>query len=151
MSGINFRDLLAKPADNIKKPKPLPTGTYRGIIKQKSFDVSKNKGTPFVRLLLQPSMAESDVSPEDLMEADGTTPINITAKTLRFDMYLSEDAQYRVLDLARGLSIPTEGRSLGEIIDDLPNHNVLISVTQQMANDGSGEVYNNVQKLAALD
>lgn len=148
---INFRDLLSKPADHIKKPKPLPVGTYRGVIKSKTFDTSKAKGTPYVRLLLQPLMAEADVSPEDLLEADGATPIAIATKTLRYDMYLSDDAQYRVVELARGLGLQTEGRSLGEIIEDLPNNNVLISVVQQMANDGSGEVYNNVNKLAPAD
>lgn len=141
---VNFRDLLSKPTDNIKKPKALPIGTYRGVIVSKAYDVSKQKQTPFVRLILQPSMAESDVAQEDL---EG---INISSKQLRADFYLTDDASYRVLDLAKGLGIPTEGRSLGEVIEDLPNHNVLIAVTQQLSQDGS-EVYNNVNKLTALD
>lgn len=151
MSGINFRDLLAKPADKIKKPRPLPAGTYRGVIKSKAFDVSRNKGTPFVRLTLQPSMAEADILPEDLLESDGITPINISAKTLRIDFYLTDDAQYRVIDLANSLAIPTEGRSLGEIIEDLPNNNVLMSVVQTPSQVNPEEIFNNVQKIIAAD
>lgn len=151
MSGINFRDLLAKPADKIKRPMPLPAGTYRGVIKAKSFDVSRNKGTPFVRLTLQPTMAEADIAPEDLLEADGVTPINIAAKTLRIDMYLTDDAQYRVVELANSLGIPTEGRSLGEIIEDFPNNNVIMSVTQSASTVNPEEIFNNVNKLAAAD
>lgn len=151
MSGINFRDLLAKPADKIKRPMPLPAGTYRGIIKSKAFDVSRNKGTPFVRLTLQPTMAEADIAPEDLLEADGVTPINIASKTLRIDFYITDDASFRILDLANSLQIPTEGRSLGEVIEDLPNNNVLMSVVQQASTTNPEEVFNNVQKIVAAD
>lgn len=148
---VNFRDLLAKPADKIKKPSPLPAGTYRGIIKSKSYDTSRNKGTPFVRLLLQPNMAEADVDPDSLLEADGVTPINIASKALRFDLYITDDAEYRIIELANSLAIPTEGRSLGEIIEDFPNNNVLMSVTQQASTTNPEEVFNNVSKLVGAD
>jgi hypothetical protein len=32
MSTFNFQDLLSKPADSHEKPKPIPAGTYNGLV-----------------------------------------------------------------------------------------------------------------------
>ena len=78
---VDFKSLLQKPADSVKKPMPLPAGTYRGIITSREFGVSRNKGTPFVRFTVQPQFAESDIPAEDL---EG---VEIAKRSLRSDFY----------------------------------------------------------------
>jgi len=141
MSSVDFKTLLSKPASDIKKPVPLPAGTYRGVVLNHSFEVSSKKQTPFVRFYLQPQSAEADVDEEALVG------VEITKKKLKIDFYLTPDAEFRVIDLGKSLGYQTEGRSLGEVITEIStNSPVLMEVTQQNSLDGQ-EIYNNVNKM----
>lgn len=138
---VDFKSLLQKPADTVKKPVPLPAGTYRGIVTSREFGTSKNRGTPFVRFTVQPQFAESDIAPEDL---EG---VEIAKKQLRIDLYLTADAEFRVVELANSLGYQSSGRSLGELIEDIASNSpVLIDVTQRSSEDGS-TIYNDIAKL----
>lgn len=140
----NFNSLLSAPTDQFQKPKPLPAGTYKGIVKKHEFDQSREKKTPFVRFDIQPTEAMQDVAPDDL------AGVELNKKLLRATYYLTPDASYRVVELAKSLGYQTEGRSLGEVILDISsNSEVLLDVTQRTSTDGE-EIYNDVQKVKGL-
>lgn len=134
---VDFKTLLAKPTDSIEKPKPLPAGTYNGVISKYEFGESKEKKTPFVRYFLTCHSACDDV------DADSVAGIDLSKKALRRDYYLTEDAMYRVKDLLESVGVSCTGRSLGEVIPEAINASVLISVTWRSSPDGS-ETYNDV-------
>jgi hypothetical protein len=139
----DFRSLLAKPADSIEKPKPLPAGTYTGTINKYEYGKSKEKKTPYVRYFLQINEAGEDVDP---VELDG---VDLSKKQLRRDYYLTDDAEYRVKELWESCGIDGTGRSLGEILPDLIGCSVIIEVTQRNSEDGL-TTYNDVGNLKGV-
>lgn len=138
---VDFKSLLSKPADTVERPKPLPAGTYHGMIGAYKFDESKNKKTPYVRFDLKVHRAGSDVDPE------AVNGIDLSKKNLRRDYYLTDDALYRLKDLIESCGISTTGRSFNELIPELLNKQVIIGVTQRPSEDGT-EFYNDVKELA---
>jgi hypothetical protein len=142
---VDFSKLLSKSADEISKPKPLPVGTYSGVVQKYEYLEAKNENkTPYVRLTLGVTSPSDDVDQDDLAHAG-----DISKKTLRKDYYLTEDSQYRIKELAEGCGIPTSGRSLGEFIPDLKNAQVLISVTHRSSQDGT-EIYADVGNVVGV-
>jgi len=138
---VDFSKLLSKSADDITKPKPVPVGTYSGVIKKYEYLESKNENkTPYVRFTVGLQAPGDDVDASELENVD------LTKKSFRKDFYLTEDAQYRVKEFAESCGIATSGRSLGEIIPDVVNAQVLVGITQQSSADGS-EIYNNVSTI----
>ena len=134
---VDFKSLLSKPSDDITKPKPLPAGTYNGMVSKYEFGESKEKKTPYVRFFLTVHSAGEDIDPADI---EG---IDLTKKQLRRDFYLTDDALYRLKEFAVSIGVEATGRSLGEMIPDCVNAQVLIAVTQRNSQDGS-EIYNDV-------
>lgn len=137
---VDFSKLLSKPMDEIKKPPAVPVGTYTGVITAREFGESANKKTPQVTFQIKLTGATDDV---DVAELEG---VDFSKKTLRKIYYLTDDATYRLKDLAESCGIPTSGRSLAEPIEDLINMPVLVGVTQRASQDGT-ELYNDVGTL----
>jgi hypothetical protein len=138
---VDFSKLLSKPLDDIAKPKPLPVGTYTGVISAYEYKESNNeKKTPYVRFSIKVTGATDDIDSSDL---DG---VDVAKKLLRKDFYLTDDAQYRVKEFLESAGISTSGRSLGETIPDAVNLPVLVGVTQRSGQDGT-EIYNDVNTL----
>lgn len=129
----DFSALLSKPADEIKKPKPLPIGSYSGLIQKFAYEEAKtprdkeNPTKPVVNLTIGLDQAMEDVDSEALAEwiADGA---QINGRTYDYTFWLTADAQYRVVEFAQSLGIDTSGKTLGEIISEFPNNPVIASV-----------------------
>ena len=137
---VDFANLLKKPADTIEKPKPLPAGTYHGMISKYEFGESKEKKTPYCRVSLAIHRGGADVEPDML------TGVDLAKKQLRRDYYLTDDAMYRIKELIESCGVDATGRTMGELIPELVNKPVIISVTQRPSQDGS-ELYNDVANL----
>ena len=138
---VDFKTLLSKPADSVERPKPLPAGTYHGLITSYKYDESQQKKTPYVRLNLVTHRAGEDVDAELLNGVD------LSKKQLRRDYFLTDDAMFRLKDLIESCGVQTTGRSMGELVPELLNKAVIISVVQRPSQDGS-ELYNDVKELA---
>jgi hypothetical protein len=140
---VDFSKLLSKPLDEISKPKPLPVGTYTGLISAYEYKESNSeKKTPYVRFTIKITGATDDIEPSDL---DG---VELTKKQLRKDFYLTEDAQYRMKEFLESAGISTSGRSLGETIPDAVNLAVLVGVTQRSGGGDGTEIFNDVNTLS---
>jgi hypothetical protein len=143
---VDFRQLLNRPTDDIKRPKPLPAGTYHGLVKSYEFGESAQKKTPYVRFALTLNSAGDDVDQEELAE------IELSSKQLSTDFYLTDNSLYRLKEFLESVGVATEGRSLGECIPDSVNVSVIIDVTQDLnQKDPSAPPYNNVKSIKGED
>jgi len=138
---VDFKKLLSKNMDESERPRPLPPGTYFGRVSKISYDVSKEKKTPYVRFLLSVTSAGDGVDEEALNGVD------LSKKQLRKDFYMTQDADYRLKDFIKSCGIQVAGRSFESTLPDTMNAPVIMEVTQRAAQDGSGEFYNDVGLL----
>lgn len=134
---LDFSKLLSTPMDTVEKPKPLPAGTYLGMISKYEFGESKEKKTPYVRVFLNLSGPGPDIDPEEV------AGIEWSKKQLRRDLYLTDDAIYRVKELLASVGVSVEGRTFGEAIPDILNAPVIVEVTQRNSPDGL-QIFNDV-------
>lgn len=138
MSESNFAELLQTPMDSIKRPPPLPAGTYHGVITSHEMITSSQKKTPGVRYNVTLTAPGDDV---DAAALDG---IDLTKRSLRRDYWLTADASYRLKELLQSVGVSVEGRSLGECIPEARNAKVLVSITQRM--EGK-DTFNDIRDL----
>lgn len=113
---FNFDEYLKRSSDDVKRPKPIPGGTYTFMVKGREFGKSSKKQTPQVEFELIPQSHEADVT--DLAALEG---VNLHEKSLYSTFYLTKDAEYRLLDFAKACGVQTQGRKLGEVIDSCIN------------------------------
>jgi hypothetical protein len=138
----DFRTLTSAPADAWKKPKPLPAGTYYGIIAGREYKTAQNdKQTPYVQLDLKVSEAGPDVDASDL---EG---IELDKKQLRFSFYLSPDAGYRLIEFASSIGISVDGKNTGEIVEELLKQEVMLDVVLKPDRKSPDIFYNEVVKM----
>lgn len=134
---IDFNTLLSTPTDNIEKPKPLPNGTYRGVIfGAPAFREAGANQTPQVEFTVRPTGSD-DVDPAEL------AGINLSEKVLRASFWLSKDAQYRLVDFAKSCGIGVSGRTLSEVISDLCMGTNVIMDVGSVASKRDPETYFN--------
>jgi len=140
---VDFKSLLSRPTDDIKKPLALPAGTYYAMIKGYELGESKQKKTPFVRFNFTLTGPGEDISPEDLEGVD------LGKKALRTDFYLTPDSEYRLKDFIESIGIPTQGRTFFELLPECASKDVLLDVTQRNSDDGA-DVFNDVAKVKGV-
>lgn len=122
---VNFKELLSTKADDVKAPAALPEGTYHGNIASFEYgDNNKNK-TPYVRFGLKFHSASDDVDQKDLAEID------LSARKMSTDFYLTPDAIFRLKDFLISLGMKTEGMSFDELIPEAVGQSVIAYVTQR--------------------
>lgn len=130
---VDFKHLLKRPADEIKKPAALPAGDYPGVIKSFEFgDNNKNK-TPYVRFHVGLMGWPDDVDESD-RRSDGK-PIDLAKKPMSRDYFLTDDALWRLTTLIESTGTALTGRELEELIPEMVGQHVLVSVTQYMRKD----------------
>ena len=135
----DFRELLAKPMDDVKRPPALPAGVYHGVVSNHEFGTSSRKQTPFVRYTytLQ-SLHEGD---EANLEG-----IDLSKRNPASTFYITEDALYRLKDFLESVGVSVGGRAVSECIPEAMNARVLVTITQRNSEDGK-EIYNDVASV----
>lgn len=143
MAEASFGSILDKPASEVERPKPIPAGTYRCLIKQRPrFDKSSKKQTEFVEFQLTPLEAGDDVDENDLKAAltkgDGSVK-KLTDVSIRATYYLTEDALWRLKKfLMDDLGIDDlEEIGFRQGIDQALNREVIASVKHVPSDDGT--------------
>lgn len=136
---MSFKDILAKPIEDIKSPPPVPMGTYDWRIKGHEFGESAQKKTPYCRFLCQAIAASDDVD-QTLLESVG----GLDECEMRVTFYLTEDAAFRLREFLEndvGLSGPT----LEALIPQATNQVFRGYVTQQVNTD-TGKPFSELKK-----
>ena len=136
----DFKSLLSRPVDDVKKPLALPVGTFYGMIKNYELGESKQKKTPYVRFNFTLTGPGEDIDAADI---EG---IDLSKKALRTDFYITPDSEYRLKDFIESLGLPTAGRTFFELLPDCISRDVVLDVTQRSNEDGS-EMFNDVAKV----
>jgi hypothetical protein len=149
-----FADILDKPADQIDRPKPLPTGTYVWTIAGlPRMDKSKDKQTPYYEFECKATQAMDDVNEEDLKEwatkADGTSR-QLSDYSSRLTFYLTEGSVYRLQEFMEHCGIDLEGKSIREAIDETPNCQFIGAIVHTASKDGSS-IYANIGKTGPVE
>jgi hypothetical protein len=130
---VNFNELLQKPTADVKKPPVLNDGLYYGVLGQFSLQESRQKKTPFASY---PVTLTGAVDGVDLVDDEGN-PIDVNGVKKQVDMYLSENAQFRIVELAKNLGLDTEGLTLGQVLPMLVGQTVLLEINKVPAADGT--------------
>jgi hypothetical protein len=140
---VDFKSLLSKPSDSIEKPKLLPEGTYTGMIAKYEYAESKEKKTPYVRFLVRLTGFGEDIDPTDQVGID------LSKRELRKDFYITEDALHRLKTFWETCGIDGRGRTLSEIIPDLIQAEVMVTVGHRPSEDGK-EVYVDLKDIKGM-
>lgn len=129
----SFQDILNKKADEVEKPKPLPPGTYLGVVSglPEFGEIGQNK-TPVANLKIKLLSAGEDVDQDALKEINGWQ-----GKEIRHRLFLTEDAAWRVKQfLEEHLGLDGAGKSLGELFNDAPGQQVKFVLKHKPSQDG---------------
>lgn len=150
----NFTDILNKPSSSIEPPKPIPPGTYLGLIDgQPEFaKIGKNQ-TDCVNFKVKLAQAQEDVDQvalaEALTRADGVSK-NLSDIRLNIRQFLTEDSVWRLKQfLTDHLGIDDTGKTLGQTIPEAMGKQVLLTVRHRASEDGT-QVFTEVSGTAKV-
>ena len=138
---LDFSQLLSKPAADIKRPPNFPAGTYFGTVKTREFGESKNKKTPQCALTLGGFEPGNDIDPAQM------AGIDVTKRTMQKTFFLTPESEYRIVELCKSCGIATDGRTLGEIIEDLPGQRVIVEMLLKPNQNNAEEFHNEIGNI----
>lgn len=137
---MSFMDILNKPASAIEKPKPLPAGQYICSIDGIPEHATVND-KPIIKIKLKPLMPQADVDSAELMAQGG-----IGIRTLNHTLWLEEDSLFRVKEFCQKFGIDETGKTLGQMVSELPGRQAIVEVIHKPSKDQS-ELYANPGKF----
>ena len=170
---VDFSKLYQKPAGTAKRPPRLLSGDYPGIIRQFEKGESKPKpredggvrGTPFYRYhVLLTGFPQGISSTWSEVDDDGKTwnytleDLDLSKRPQTFEFYfpvnaegdMADSAIWRFDEFLRSLEIEPEGQSY-EVLEQAPvGRQVLLSMTQQLATDGTNRIFVRPTKMTGL-
>jgi hypothetical protein len=141
---------LNRPAGRAVRPPPLPPETYPGVIRDYEYGESAQNKTPYVRyqvVLLDwpPSVPQDKRAYKD--RQGNMVPIDLSRVRLRRDMYMTEEALWRLDDLFRSCGVDTDsGREYAELCPQLVGCQVSVEV-QQYINPNNNEIGNQIGRM----
>lgn len=145
----DFKSLLNKKVEDVKKPPVLHPGVYEGVVKGHKFEereYSKGNPTAVCSFNLQLTGATEDIDPEDLLDSEGK-PIDVSKYRQRYDYSIEESEVWKLKEFLTSCGIEFSGRSLGECIPDTTNAPVLITIIHKPNNTPGGDPYVNVGRI----
>lgn len=148
MSTPTFSSLLSTRGDTVEKPKPIPAGNYFLTIKGHELGQSKQKKTPFVKILFLINGPGDDVD-QDQLEVFGGVQ-KLMTKPIDTDFYLTEDSLFRFKDFIEGpCAIAMGERSFGEVLPELVGTQLLGQIGHEASQDGQ-QIYTKLKAFAAI-
>jgi hypothetical protein len=161
----DYDDVYNIPVTQLDRPKPVPTGTYLGMVKGLPEEMtSPKKGTRFAQYtiqLMEPAQNDrgqnKDVDPaalqEYLIRASGET-MNLSDKTLRLPMWRTRDSGHRHVDFLKKLGISEfnedgSERLLPDMIAESPGRTAFFHVKHNPSADGEN-VYAEVDRVIKI-
>jgi hypothetical protein len=150
MSAPDFKQLLAKPLDDVKRPPAPPAGTYFGAISAFKFQESAwtNNDTgerdAQVRYTIRNVEPGPDILPELLAEID------LTKRQLNADLPLSGGNEWVTKTFLESLGVATAGRGFGEACPEAVGHAVMVDIVHRLnKNDPTAPPFTDVRNLRA--
>lgn len=149
MSAPDFRELLAKPVDDITRPPPLPAGTYYGTISGFKFQKSRWNNQETGEPDLQVSYGISGISPGDDVAPELLEGVKLDKK-LFADLPLSGGNEYVTKEFLSACGIATSGRGFGELCPEAQGKEVMFEIVHSPnKTDPTAPPNVNIRKLRA--
>jgi hypothetical protein len=144
---VDFKALLKQRVADVKRPPPMPTGTYKAVVTDIKPGQSRQKKTPLLSFSYRVVEPMADVDAEAL----ALVP-KWHGKEMTQDWYLTEDALYRLGEhITKHLGIDIGERTYDEVLPECKMKEVYIHVVQNpSAKPGSDEVYNNISEFSKV-
>lgn len=134
---INFRELLNQPTDTAERPRKLPTGHYKGVIGNHSFDRSSKKQTAFVEVPVRVTEPTSDVDPVAVAGFDWSN-IEVSRR-----FYITPKAMFMLADMLDAVLGKELGKSYDERLPNIRGANVIIGIVPRRNQDGTENEFGN--------
>lgn len=135
MSEVDFTAILSKQVGSAPQPKPLPDGTYTGVIEglPTSRPVKTKEGEkPVLTVTVGIGEAMDDVDPEALEAAGGLMKANGERKTIRSDFWLDENSLWVFDRFLESCGFGADsGKTYQEVLEELPGKEVTINIEQE--------------------
>lgn len=147
---VDFRKLLDKKAEDVVRPAPLPGGSWKLLVLGYEFAESAQKQTPGVAFKFRPIEAGADVDPNELLDQKGN-PIDLAKKELRDSFWLTERAEFRLVDFYKACGLNTEGRILYDLLDEAKGCYVWADVGVKPNQDPEKPGYNEVKGYSKVE
>lgn len=155
----NFASVLDKPSTEVGRPKPLPVGSYIGIVQGlPKIDKSTKKQTEYSEYTVKIVQAQDDVDEDDLKnaltKASGEVQ-NLTDKTVKITYYHTDDSLWRLKQFFEHLDIPEEDDdgdtlTMRQRMQLVPNRQIGFYIKHTASDDGEA-VYANVDKTFKVE
>lgn len=155
MAKVDFSAILGASVGSAPQPKPLPEGTYSGVIDGVPKTQARNtkegqKGVVTITIALQE--AADDVDAEALAESGGLIRNDGRPRMVSTDFWLTEDAMYRFDNFLQGFGYNADsGKSYQEAMEELDGREVTLSVKQReyQRKDGSTAIAVDIDRCFA--
>lgn len=154
---VDLSNLLNKRVDDIESPKPVPAGTYIGVIAgapdlSKSFkkrDEKTGSETEIQLAEVEINLTEAgpDVDEDLLNSAGGLRRKDGKPKSVRMTYFLEEEELHRIKKLGKDLGIAAE--TLGGIFEEMQGKDVRVQIIVQPDKNDPEIQYNRVKKVIA--
>lgn len=147
MANAKFADILNTKAEDVKPPITLPQGPYLTILQGLPEQIeSSKKKTPGLRFQHKIVAALEGVDEDALAEIEG----GVTGKIVRNDLWATPEAQFMLLQFFEHCGIEPKGKTLGEMVDETPNREVVIFIKHESSEDGE-RIFAKVGKTAPAE
>lgn len=155
----SFASVLDKPSSEVGRPKPLPVGSYIGVVQGlPKIDKSTKKQTEYSEYSVKLLQAGEDVDKEDLdtalTKASGEK-INLTDKAVKITYYHTDDSLWRLKQFFEHLDIPEEdddgeALTMRQRMQLVPNRQIGFYIKHAASEDGEA-VFANVDKTFKVE
>lgn len=144
---VNFSNLLNVQASAVERPKPLPVGTYDGVVLKHDFNESKEQKTPYCRLTIRLVAPGADVDQEALTSYGGQAALQKVE--LNTDFWLTEKSMFRFRELfEKVLKMDITGKTLDELAATaLDNQSVKVEIKHDIDKKDNQVIYANIARL----
>jgi hypothetical protein len=127
--------------EDVERPRPLPVGDYLLAIESTEEIKSSQKGTPGIQVNFRVLAADDSVDKELIQ---GMVP----GKKMRERFWITEDSLFRLKEFLEKTGL--QSGMIAVQIKELPGKQVIGSVIQKPATDGSSNVYNEFSGFRAV-
>lgn len=154
----NFASVLDKPSNEIARPKPMPVGSYIGILQGLPKIEKAKTGTEFSEYTIKYVQSMDDVDEDDLEKAltkSSGEKTNLVDKITKIKYYHTEDSLWRLKQFFEHLDIPEvdddgDQYTMRQRMQLTPNRQIGFHVKHGASEDGEA-VFANVDKTFKVE
>ena len=156
MADIDFSAILGRQVGTAPEPKPLPAGTYIGVIdglpKARAQNTKEGpKGILTVTFKLIEAM--DNVDENELAEAGGLRRQDGEAKTMKLDFWLEDNSLFILDRFMASFGFNAEsGKTFVEAFEELPGKEVVLEIERRSyTKDGETRTISDIKRAVAKD